>query len=130
MTVPPVSNRRQTNSDCSIRQTRSLFLPTQAYNRMHFYMVRLVWFPGYMDWERIKYTWEIRGQKRTFAERGHLHNLYPGLVTLVLSTILIRSTTWIRWRPGICGPHARVLVHQPPRSQDCVRAWEQGYAPT
>ena len=25
-------------------------------------MVRLVWFPGYMDWERRKYTWEIRGQ--------------------------------------------------------------------
>ena len=52
MTVPPVSNRRQTNSNCSIRQTRSLFLPTQAYSRNHFYMVRLVWFPGYMDWER------------------------------------------------------------------------------
>ena len=42
-------------------------------------------------------------------------------ITLVVSTILIRSTTWIRWRPGICGPQARVLVHQPPRSQDCVK---------
>ena len=40
-------------------------------------MVRLVWFPGYMDWERRKYTWEIRGQTRTFAERGYLHNVYP-----------------------------------------------------
>ena len=39
-------------------------------------MVRLVWFPEYMDWERRKYTWEIRGQTRTFAERGHLHNVY------------------------------------------------------
>ena len=63
MTVSPVSNRRQTNSNCSVRQTRSLFLPTQAYNRSHFYMVRLVWFPGYMDWERRKYTWEIRGKR-------------------------------------------------------------------
>ena len=41
--------------------------------------------------------------------------------TLVLSTILIRSTTWIRWRPGICEPQAHVHVHQPPRSQDCVK---------
>ena len=37
-------------------------------------MVRLVWFPGYMDWERSKYTWEIRGQNadvrgaRSFAQ--------------------------------------------------------------
>ena len=78
MTVPPVSNPRQTNSDCTIRQTRSLFLPTQAYNSGHFYMVRLVWFPGYMDWESRNYTWEIREQTRTFAERcerGHLHNV-------------------------------------------------------
>ena len=27
----------------------------------------------------------------------------------------------IRWRPGICGPQARVPVHQPPRSQDCEK---------
>ena len=79
MTVPPVSNPRQTNNDCTVRQTRSLLLPTQAYNSSHFYMVRLVWFPGYMDWERRYYTWEIRGQTRTFAERGHLHNVYPWL---------------------------------------------------
>ena len=26
-------------------------------------MVRLVWFPGYMDCERRKYTWEIRGKR-------------------------------------------------------------------
>ena len=26
-------------------------------------MVRLVWFPGYMDWERRKYTWEIQGKR-------------------------------------------------------------------
>ena len=37
-------------------------------------MVRLVWFPRYMDWERRKYTWEIRGQNadvrgaRSFAQ--------------------------------------------------------------
>ena len=42
-------------------------------------------------------------------------------ITLVLSTILIRSTTWIRWRPGICGLQARVRVHQPPRSKDCKK---------
>ena len=35
MTVPTVSNQWQTNSGCSIRQTRSLLLPTQAYNRRH-----------------------------------------------------------------------------------------------
>ena len=40
---------------------------------------------------------------------------------LVLSTILIRSTTWIRWRPGICGLQARARVTQPPRSQDCEK---------
>ena len=60
MTVPPVSNQRQTNSDCSVRQTRSLFLPTRAYNKSHFYMVRLDWFPGYVDWERRKYAWEYK----------------------------------------------------------------------
>ena len=38
-------------------------------------MVRLVWFPGYVDWERRKYTWEIREQTRTFAERGRLHKV-------------------------------------------------------
>ena len=42
-------------------------------------------------------------------------------LTLVLSTILIRSTTWIRWRPGICRLQARVRVHQPPRSKDCEK---------
>ena len=35
-----------------------------------------------------------------------------------LLCISIRSTTWIRWRPDISGPQARVHVHQPPRSQD------------
>ena len=25
-------------------------------------MVRLVWFPGYMDWERRKYTWKYEGK--------------------------------------------------------------------
>ena len=48
---------------------------------------------------------------------------FPALfyLTLVLSTILIRSTTWIRWRPGICGLQARVHVHQPPCSQGCKK---------
>ena len=48
---------------------------------------------------------------------------FPALfyLTLVLSTILIRSTTWIQWRPGICRLQARVYVHQPPRSQDCEK---------
>ena len=37
-------------------------------------MVRLVWFPGYVDWERRKYTWGIRGANadvrgvRSFAQ--------------------------------------------------------------
>ena len=48
---------------------------------------------------------------------------FPALfyLTLVLSTILIRSTTSIWWRPGICGPQARVHVHHAPRSQDCEK---------
>ena len=63
MTVPPVSNQRQTNSDCTIRQTRSLFLPTQAYNSSHVYMVRLVWFPGYVDWERRTVLGKYEGKR-------------------------------------------------------------------
>ena len=35
-------------------------------------MVRLDWFPGYMDWERRIYTWEIRyadvREARSFAQ--------------------------------------------------------------
>ena len=48
---------------------------------------------------------------------------FPALfyLTLVLSTILIWSTTCIRWRPGICGLQARVRVHQPPHSKDCEK---------
>ena len=78
MTVPSVSNQRQKNSNCTVRQTRSLSLPTQAYNSSHFYMVRLVWFPGYMDWERT--LWEIyegkRGRSRSeVAQRVSLVNI-------------------------------------------------------
>ena len=51
-------------------------------------MVGLVWFPGYMDLERRKYTWEIRGQTRTFAERGHLHNVYLVWGSLRLAPII------------------------------------------
>ena len=53
-------------------------------------MVRLVWFPGYVDWERRNYTWEIRGQTRTFAERGP----FAQCVSLVIL---------IRWSPGTHG---------------------------
>ena len=42
-------------------------------------------------------------------------------LTLVLSTILIWSTAWIRWRLGICGLQACVCVHQPPLSKDCKK---------
>ena len=59
-----------------------------------------------------------------YVETKTVHSsAFPALfyLTLVLSTILIRSTTWIRWRPGICGLQARVLVHLPPRSQDCEK---------
>ena len=53
---------------------------------------------------------------------------FPALfyLTLVLSTILIRSTTWIRWRSGICGLQTRVRVHQPPRSLDCEKLGQGG----
>ena len=43
-------------------------------------------------------------------------------LTLVLCTILIRSTTWIRWRPGICGFQARVRVLQPSSFQGLQKA--------
>ena len=48
---------------------------------------------------------------------------FPALfyLTLVLSTILIRSTTWIRWTPGICGLQPGVSAHQPPRSKNCEK---------
>ena len=51
---------------------------------------------------------------------------FPALfyLTLVLSTILIRSTTWIRWRSGICRLQIRVRVHQPPCSKDCKKLGE------
>ena len=43
MTVPPVNNQWPTHSDCSIRQTCSLFLPSQAYNKSNFYMRSSSW---------------------------------------------------------------------------------------
>ena len=42
-------------------------------------------------------------------------------LTLVLSTILIRSSTWIQWKPSICGLQVRVRV------RIWAGAWEQGY---
>ena len=54
ITVLPVSNQWQTNCNTTIRQACLLLLPTQAYNRSHFYIVRLVWFQGYMNLERRK----------------------------------------------------------------------------
>jgi len=59
-----VSNQTQRNCNCTIRLTRSLLLPTQAYT------VRLVWVPGHIgNVENV--VWKIW----TFAERG-LHNVY------------------------------------------------------
>ena len=48
---------------------------------------------------------------------------FPALyyLMLVLSTILIWSTTWIWWRPGICRLNTCVRIHQPPHSQDCEK---------
>ena len=40
------------------------------------------------------------------------------ILMLVLSTILIQSTTWIRWRMNICGLQACVYIHQHTHSQD------------
>ena len=59
-------------------------------------MVRLVWFPGYMDWERRKYTWEIRGQNadvrgaRSFAQcvslvKYFIHSLHTEAKVLASS---------------------------------------------
>ena len=49
---------------------------------------------------------------------------FPALfyLTLVLSTILIRSTTWIQWRPGICGLQARIRIYQPSSFQGLQKA--------
>ena len=62
-------------------ETNTLFaLSTQAYNSSHFYIVRLVWFPGYMDWERRNIFWEmsvntnIHGP-RSFAQCVFLVNI-------------------------------------------------------
>ena len=56
-------------------------------------MVRLVWFPGYIviDWERRKYTWEIRRQNpdvrgaRSFAQCVSL--VFPSEARLYLRSI-------------------------------------------
>ena len=37
---------------------------TLAYNRSPFYRVRLIWFPGYIDWERRKHSLEDNEAKR------------------------------------------------------------------
>ena len=65
-------------------------------------------------------TWQSPKKKMYvyLIETKAVH-LYAFLALFYLmSTILIRSTTWIRWRPSMCGLQARVRVHQPPRSQD------------
>ena len=70
MTVPPVTNQPQRNCNCTVRLTRSLFLPTQAYSSSHFYTVRLVWFPGHMDWERRKRSWRnTRANSKTDVQQ-------------------------------------------------------------
>ena len=66
-----------------------------------------------VQWKKVMYAYLI--------ETKAVHSsAFPALfyLTLVLSTILIQSTTWIRWRPGMCWLQARVRIHQPPRSQD------------
>ena len=62
---------------CTVRLTRSLLLlwiiyirlyivlPTQAYSSSHFYMVRLVWFPGHMDLKCRKHS--LGNAKKTTA---------------------------------------------------------------
>ena len=69
-----------TADNCTVRLTHSLLLSTQAYNSSHFYMVRLVWFPRYMDWECRNIFWEMRVNTnihgpRSFAQCVFLVNM-------------------------------------------------------
>ena len=54
LTVPPVSNQQQRNCNCTVRQTHSLLLPTQAYNKKPFLPGKTGLVPRThdMDWER------------------------------------------------------------------------------
>ena len=52
----PLDTQPQRNCNCNIELACSLLLPTQAYSNSHFYIVRLVWFPGHMDWEHRKHS--------------------------------------------------------------------------
>ena len=74
-------------------------------------------------------TWPQHGNLKKIicvylTETKPVHSsAFPALfyLSLVLSTILIRSTTSIRWRPSICGLPACVWVHKPSHSQDCEK---------
>ena len=79
--VPPVNNQWQRNYKCTVRLTRSLLLPTQAYNSNHFYILRLVWFPGHMDWERRKRSLGSTRQTANADVRGAKSAQCVSLVT-------------------------------------------------
>ena len=63
-------------------------------------MVRLVWFPGYMDWERKQYTWEIRGQNadvrgaRSFAQCVSLVSIINSMVLSAINPKLYDKTCY------------------------------------
>ena len=87
-------------------------------------MVRLVWFPGYMDWERRKYTWEIRGQNadvrgaRSFAQCVSLVYIYGTCVF----RIYVHPAPFVR---DAIFPHC-MLVHVTTVAQDTRLAGQKG----
>ena len=68
-------------------------------------------------------TWQSKNKLYVYLIKTKaVHSsAFPALFCWYCEPFLIRSTTWIRWRPGICGLQARVCIHQPPCSQDCEK---------
>ena len=62
----------------TVRQIVQL-LPTKAYNRGHFYMVRLVWFPGRAYYSYLYLLWELRANVNTRGARIFAQCVYPKL---------------------------------------------------
>ena len=98
--------------------SQSVSLSSEKFWNQHIYWAEQLLY-AVMTWQSNK-----KIMHAYLIETKAVHSsAFPALfyLTLVLSTILIRSTTWIRWRLGICRLQAHVRVHLPPRSQDCEK---------
>ena len=77
-------------------KTKTLFaLTNSGYNSSHFYMVGLVWFPGYMDWNVENVVCEIRGQTQmsevicTMCTPSHIACAHYACYRTWYSTVLV-----------------------------------------